>query len=107
MICSLGKWEKSELKLRSIIYNRYIAYFNIFFSLSESVTITPQDSRWVGAWWLGYMVSGLLTLIAALPLWFLPRALPENPQTSKLDHPSNQHKHTVSITEIAKGMPTI
>uniref|UniRef100_A0A673IWZ4 Solute carrier organic anion transporter family member n=2 Tax=Sinocyclocheilus rhinocerous TaxID=307959 RepID=A0A673IWZ4_9TELE len=68
----------------------------------ESVTITPQDSRWVGAWWLGYVVSGLLTLLAALPLWFLPRALPENPQTSKLDHPSSQHKHTLSITEIAK-----
>uniref|UniRef100_A0A673IQ49 Solute carrier organic anion transporter family member n=1 Tax=Sinocyclocheilus rhinocerous TaxID=307959 RepID=A0A673IQ49_9TELE len=66
------------------------------------VTITPQDSRWVGAWWLGYVVSGLLTLLAALPLWFLPRALPENPQTSKLDHPSSQHKHTLSITEIAK-----
>ncbi|XP_073693931.1 solute carrier organic anion transporter family member 1C1-like [Garra rufa] len=68
----------------------------------ESVTITPQDSRWVGAWWLGYVVSGLLTLLAALPLWFLPRALPENPQTSKLEHPSNQHKCILSITEIAK-----
>uniref|UniRef100_A0A671QUG1 Solute carrier organic anion transporter family member n=1 Tax=Sinocyclocheilus anshuiensis TaxID=1608454 RepID=A0A671QUG1_9TELE len=68
----------------------------------ESVTITPQDSRWVGAWWLVYVVAGLLTLLAALPLWFLPRALPENPQTSKAYHPSNQHKHTLSITEIAK-----
>ncbi|KAK2892580.1 hypothetical protein Q8A67_012568 [Cirrhinus molitorella] len=68
----------------------------------DSVTITPQDSRWIGAWWLGYVVSGLLTLFAALPLWFLPRALPENPQSTKLDHPSNQHKHTLSITEMAK-----
>uniref|UniRef100_A0A671SD98 Solute carrier organic anion transporter family member 1C1-like n=1 Tax=Sinocyclocheilus anshuiensis TaxID=1608454 RepID=A0A671SD98_9TELE len=77
-------------------------YVDIGLVNQESVTITPQDSRWVGAWWLGYVVSGLLTLLAALPLWFLPRALPENPQTSKLDHPSNQHKHTLSITEIAK-----
>ncbi|XP_043093771.1 solute carrier organic anion transporter family member 1C1-like [Puntigrus tetrazona] len=77
-------------------------YVDIGLANQESVTITPQDSRWVGAWWLGYVLSGLLTLLAALPLWFLPRALPEYPQTSKLDHPSNQHKHTLSITEIAK-----
>uniref|UniRef100_A0A8C1S4Z2 Solute carrier organic anion transporter family member n=1 Tax=Cyprinus carpio TaxID=7962 RepID=A0A8C1S4Z2_CYPCA len=79
-------------------------YVDIGLVDQESVTITPQDSRWVGAWWLGYVVSGLLTLLAALPLWFLPRALPENPQTSKAYHPSNEHKHTLSITEIAKGM---
>uniref|UniRef100_A0A9J8AWX5 Solute carrier organic anion transporter family member n=1 Tax=Cyprinus carpio carpio TaxID=630221 RepID=A0A9J8AWX5_CYPCA len=77
-------------------------YVDIGLVDQESVTITPQDSRWVGAWWLGYVVSGLLTLLAALPLWFLPRALPENPQTSKAYHPSNEHKHTLSITEIAK-----
>uniref|UniRef100_A0A672T7N8 Solute carrier organic anion transporter family member n=1 Tax=Sinocyclocheilus grahami TaxID=75366 RepID=A0A672T7N8_SINGR len=86
-----------------------ILYVDIGLVNQESMTITPQNSHWVGAWWLGYVVAGLLTLLAglltllaALPLWFLPRALPENPQTSKLDHPSNQHKHTLSITEIAK-----
>ncbi|KAK7149418.1 hypothetical protein R3I94_008914 [Phoxinus phoxinus] len=77
-------------------------YVDIGLVNRESVTITPQDSRWVGAWWLGYVVSGLLTLLAALPLWFLPRALPENPQTYEIDNPSKQHKHTPSITEIAK-----
>uniref|UniRef100_A0A672T3W2 Major facilitator superfamily (MFS) profile domain-containing protein n=1 Tax=Sinocyclocheilus grahami TaxID=75366 RepID=A0A672T3W2_SINGR len=86
-----------------------ILYVDIGLVNQGDMTITPQNSHWVGAWWLGYVVAGLLTLLAglltllaALPLWFLPRALPENPQTSKLDHPSNQHKHTLSITEIAK-----
>ncbi|XP_067284633.1 solute carrier organic anion transporter family member 1C1-like [Pseudorasbora parva] len=75
-------------------------YVDIGFVNQESVTITPQDSRWVGAWWLGYVVSGLFTLHAAFPLWFLPRALPE--ETSEQCHPSNQTKHTPSITDIAK-----
>ncbi|XP_077090063.1 solute carrier organic anion transporter family member 1C1-like isoform X2 [Siphateles boraxobius] len=79
-----------------------IIYVDIGLVNRESVTITPQDSRWVGAWWLGYVVSGLLTLLAALPLWFLPRALPENPQTYELDNPSKHNEHTSSITEIAK-----
>jgi len=89
-----------------LIYT-YIVYLYNFFSLSESVTITPLDSRWVGAWWLGYVVSGLLSLLAALPLWFLPRALPENPQTYELDNPSKRHKHTPRFAEIAKGMATL
>ncbi|XP_056311221.1 solute carrier organic anion transporter family member 1C1-like [Danio aesculapii] len=82
-------------------------YVDIDLVNQESVTITPQDSRWIGAWWLGFVVSGLLTLLAAFPLWFLPRALPENSQTSELDHPAQQHKTTPSLTEIVKDfVPT-
>ncbi|XP_051547041.1 solute carrier organic anion transporter family member 1C1-like [Myxocyprinus asiaticus] len=76
-------------------------YVDIGLVNQESVTITPQDSRWVGAWWLGFVVAGGLTLLAALPFWFLPRALPENPQIPETDPPSNQHQHT-GLTEIAK-----
>ncbi|XP_056311222.1 solute carrier organic anion transporter family member 1C1-like [Danio aesculapii] len=77
-------------------------YVDIGLVNQESVTITPQDSRWVGAWWLGYVVSGLFTLLAAFPFWFLPKVLPENSQTSELDHPRQPHKTTSTLTEIAK-----
>ncbi|XP_069807305.1 solute carrier organic anion transporter family member 1C1 isoform X2 [Dendropsophus ebraccatus] len=39
----------------------------------DRVTLTPQDGRWVGAWWLGYLVAGVISLLAALPFWFLPK----------------------------------
>lgn len=42
----------------------------------ETVTITPGDARWVGAWWLGYIISGVITLMSAVPFWFLPKSLP-------------------------------
>lgn len=91
--------------------------------VTDSVTITPQDSRWVGAWWLGYVVAGVLSLITALPFWFLPRSLPEDPQISQnqnLNHyddnqdppalepltPSQQEEQeerTPNLTEVAKG----
>lgn len=77
-------------------------YVDIGLVNPESVSITHQDSRWVGAWWLGYVVAGSLTLLAALPFWVLPRALPEIPQTPEVDQPSNQHQHTPSVSEIAK-----
>uniref|UniRef100_A0A3P8W3J8 Solute carrier organic anion transporter family member n=1 Tax=Cynoglossus semilaevis TaxID=244447 RepID=A0A3P8W3J8_CYNSE len=34
------------------------------------------DARWVGAWWLGYIIAGIITLMAAVPFWFLPKSLP-------------------------------
>ncbi|XP_056311155.1 solute carrier organic anion transporter family member 1C1-like [Danio aesculapii] len=77
-------------------------YVDIGLVNKESVTITPQDSRWVGAWWLGYVVSGLLTLLAAFPFWFLPKVLPENSQISLLNNTPQQHKTPPSLTEIVK-----
>ncbi|KAL0962658.1 hypothetical protein UPYG_G00343470 [Umbra pygmaea] len=51
-------------------------YVDIGFVNMESITITPGDARWVGAWWLGYLIAGVITLLSAIPFWFLPRSLP-------------------------------
>ncbi|XP_064174668.1 solute carrier organic anion transporter family member 1C1-like [Anguilla rostrata] len=51
-------------------------YVDIGFVDMDSVTITPSDARWVGAWWLGYIVAGIITLLSAIPFWFLPKSLP-------------------------------
>ncbi|KAF7669223.1 hypothetical protein LDENG_00223360 [Lucifuga dentata] len=50
-------------------------YVDIGFVDLDSVTITPKDTRWVGAWWLGFMVSSALLLLSGIPFWFLPRSL--------------------------------
>ncbi|XP_072528886.1 solute carrier organic anion transporter family member 1C1 [Salminus brasiliensis] len=51
-------------------------YVDIGFVNMESISITPGDARWVGAWWLGYLIAGLITLVSAVPFWFLPKSLP-------------------------------
>uniref|UniRef100_A0A668A616 Solute carrier organic anion transporter family member n=1 Tax=Myripristis murdjan TaxID=586833 RepID=A0A668A616_9TELE len=43
----------------------------------DSVTISPKDARWVGAWWMGFLVSSAILFIAGIPFWFLPRSLPK------------------------------
>ncbi|XP_029681486.1 solute carrier organic anion transporter family member 1C1-like isoform X1 [Takifugu rubripes] len=40
----------------------------------ESVSITPKDARWVGAWWMGFLISSGLMFMSAIPFWFLPRS---------------------------------
>ncbi|CAJ1056382.1 solute carrier organic anion transporter family member 1C1-like [Xyrichtys novacula] len=51
-------------------------YVDIGYVDMETVTITPGDARWVGAWWLGYLIAGAITLVSAVPFWFLPKSLP-------------------------------
>uniref|UniRef100_A0AAY5EIW1 Solute carrier organic anion transporter family member n=1 Tax=Electrophorus electricus TaxID=8005 RepID=A0AAY5EIW1_ELEEL len=70
--------------LGSICANIYVDF--------DNVAITPQDSRWVGAWWLGFIVAGILSLLSAVPFWFLPRALPEAGQAVGPGAHSQQHK---------------
>ncbi|XP_036004946.1 solute carrier organic anion transporter family member 1C1 [Fundulus heteroclitus] len=52
-------------------------YVDIGFVDLESITITYKDSRWVGAWWLGFIVNGALLLLSSIPFFFLPKSLPK------------------------------
>ena len=35
------------------------------------------DPRWFGAWWIGFMVSGIVATIIAFPTLMFARELPE------------------------------
>ncbi|NXT18968.1 SO1C1 protein, partial [Syrrhaptes paradoxus] len=64
-------------------------YVDIGFVDLGSITITPQDSRWVGAWWLGFLIAGVASFLAAIPFCFLPKRLkkPDNDKTSDVTMP--------------------
>ena len=88
-------------------------------SFLDHITITPKDPQWVGAWWLGYLIAGSITLLAAVPFWCLPRTLPR--PRSREDSSSSSEKskfimddHTdyqtppgekAKIMEMARGKP--
>ncbi|KAM9853069.1 solute carrier organic anion transporter family member 1C1 [Aulostomus maculatus] len=88
-------------------------YVDIGFVKMETITITPADSRWVGAWWLGYLIAGVITLLSAIPFWFLPRSLPiSGPRGPERATPLMKHKYPAdehaSFIEMAKDfIPTL
>ena len=41
-------------------------------SLSAPYGLYPEDSTWIGAWWLGFVVIGILTIVPSLMLCFFP-----------------------------------
>lgn len=83
----------------------------IFF-LIETLTITPNDIRWVGAWWLGFFVSSALLLLSGIPFWFFPRSLlkqeEEHIDNQSVDHGNQDHAAQSSglylkLSDAAKG----
>ncbi|NWS16640.1 SO2B1 protein, partial [Pachyramphus minor] len=41
------------------------------------VQLTHEDPRWVGAWWLGFLVAASLVALSAVPYFFFPREMPK------------------------------
>ncbi|CAI5786434.1 solute carrier organic anion transporter family member 1C1-like isoform X2 [Podarcis lilfordi] len=71
-------------------------YVDIGFVDLDTVTITPTDSRWVGAWWLGFLIAGVFNLISGIPFCFLPKSLDKegtsDPEKKKLEsHADESH----------------
>ncbi|KAG8186060.1 hypothetical protein JTE90_005413 [Oedothorax gibbosus] len=36
----------------------------------------PDDPCWVGAWWIGFVIQGLLLLLVTIPIFMFPKSLP-------------------------------
>ncbi|XP_063785484.1 LOW QUALITY PROTEIN: solute carrier organic anion transporter family member 1A2-like [Pseudophryne corroboree] len=55
-------------------------YVDVGYVNLDEVTLSINDTRWVGAWWIGYLATALLNLLAAIPFWFVPKSLPKEGQ---------------------------
>lgn len=70
-------------------------YVDIGYVDLSTVRITPTDSRWVGAWWLNFLMSGLLSIISSIPFFFLHK----NPNKSKKERKVSTSLHVLKTNE--------
>uniref|UniRef100_A0A1I7YHR0 Solute carrier organic anion transporter family member n=1 Tax=Steinernema glaseri TaxID=37863 RepID=A0A1I7YHR0_9BILA len=76
--------------------------------------LTPKDPTWIGAWWSGYVIIGLLTIVPSLILFFFPatgtKIAPEqddsSPKTMKKEL-SFFDKHKDTCEEEESGLTRI
>ncbi|XP_052074077.1 solute carrier organic anion transporter family member 1A4-like [Mytilus californianus] len=47
-------------------------YFSQIHVTLQGIYVTLQDPRWIGAWWLGFIVFGTLSIVTGIPLMFFP-----------------------------------
>jgi len=55
----------------NILKNNLVVVFSLHFS-----GLTPNDPRWVGAWWLGFLISSIVSTLLALVMFLFPKELP-------------------------------
>ncbi|CAB4000586.1 solute carrier organic anion transporter family member 4A1-like, partial [Paramuricea clavata] len=53
-------------------------FLSVFVDIDQpsGLNLTPKDSRWIGAWWLGFLVFGLLFFLLAIIISGFPSSLP-------------------------------
>ncbi|NWH58918.1 SO2B1 protein, partial [Geococcyx californianus] len=52
-------------------------YVDIDKVTGDEVQLTNKDPRWVGAWWLGFLVAASLVALSAVPYFFFPKEMPK------------------------------
>ncbi|KAF5912548.1 hypothetical protein HPG69_004220 [Diceros bicornis minor] len=75
---------------------------------TDDLTITPTDTRWVGAWWFGFLVCAGVNVLTAIPFFFLPKTLPkegltDNAEVTKNDKEEKQKEVKKEKDGITKG----
>ncbi|GMT02863.1 hypothetical protein PENTCL1PPCAC_25037 [Pristionchus entomophagus] len=46
----------------------------LYFDFNPPEGLRPDDQSWIGAWWLGFIIIGLLTIVPSIALCFFPTA---------------------------------
>ncbi|XP_007503611.2 solute carrier organic anion transporter family member 1B1 isoform X1 [Monodelphis domestica] len=59
-------------------------YVDIGYVDLSTITIKTNDSRWVGAWWLGFIITGTLIILSGVPFFFIPKSQKKTRTESKV-----------------------
>ncbi|XP_025971104.2 solute carrier organic anion transporter family member 2B1 [Dromaius novaehollandiae] len=85
----------------------------------EEVQLTNEDPRWVGAWWLGYLVAASLVAVSAVPYFFFPREMPKEVTSGEEScskesedvltqlRSRSEHMQNMSLTKFIKCFPLV
>ncbi|XP_064865563.1 solute carrier organic anion transporter family member 2A1-like [Oncorhynchus nerka] len=68
--------------------------------------LAPTDPRWVGAWWMGLLVSSASLALTSIPYFFFPRSMPLEGNVSGTDIlDEGSEKPEISLLDFLKMFP--
>ena len=47
-----------------------------FISIFIRLDFDARDTRWVGAWWIGFVITAVAFVVIALPIFGYPKYMP-------------------------------
>ncbi|KAI6073944.1 Solute carrier organic anion transporter family member 4A1 [Aix galericulata] len=51
-------------------------FLNIYTEIHRETDISPENTLWVGAWWIGFLGAGAASLLISIPILGYPQRLP-------------------------------
>ncbi|NWQ90282.1 SO2A1 protein, partial [Burhinus bistriatus] len=76
-----------------------------------TVALTPRDQRWIGAWWLGLLISSGCLVLTSIPYFFFPRYMlkgeDSNVEAGMLRKMEKGVAEETSLLEFIKRFPKI
>ncbi|XP_048169891.1 solute carrier organic anion transporter family member 2A1 isoform X3 [Corvus hawaiiensis] len=76
-----------------------------------TVDLTPSDQRWIGAWWLGLLISSGCLVLTSIPYFFFPRYMlkgeERNTEAGMLRKMEAGVAEEISLLEFIKRFPKI
>lgn len=68
----------------------FLLRFYVDFNTVFPVKMRREDPRWVGAWWLGFLLAGTLLFLTSLPYLFFPRSMKTEETTNTQMEPTSE-----------------
>lgn len=70
---------------------------SLYIDPSLTPLINKSDTRWMGAWWLGWLIIGFLMLIFTVLVGLFPKQLPKVITSPKLDDDLPQYPKITNL----------
>ena len=82
-------------------------FLSKFVELGVQTSLTPDDTRWVGNWWLGFAIFGGLSALWSLWLSAFPKEFPMTKKQREEEEEAKRNESTSEDVSYNKNLGTV